>query len=349
MHYRLTVKAFFFNAKTDYLPYYKHFEIILDEEAKAVDILRQIKIQNEIFSYPEEKLLFKINDLVVNGEESIKEIIERLGTDFLHIDPVNSYRSNNGLIINDDDFLQRYELLAPYASEEDFSYYKTLYALHYASETEKFDHNYIGDAILLLAYRLITQGSKHKESILNKITEVNCGLFECEYENNLFKAEDHSEVLSKLKQMVNPSKDDFFTIIDKITTKFIKTPKEEKTLPKFKNKEIAYYYGGNENRSEVISEQITLLGAKTIHFSRAHKLSGLSLLETAKTLAFKKAGTTLLDALDHGADILVIEDNEVYQMFKDNLSSIERTIGRDIVLELITTEEFLAVKEKIAA
>jgi hypothetical protein len=70
--------------------------------------------------------------------------------------------------------------LAPFASEEDLAYYKTLYALHYASETEKFDRDYIGDAVLVLAHRLISGGSEHKEEILEAITYPYSSLLDCE-------------------------------------------------------------------------------------------------------------------------------------------------------------------------
>ena len=351
MSYTLDIKAFFFNAKTDYLPYYKHFTVTLDENAKAVDMLAAIKAQNENFAYPEENLVFRINDLVVEGEQPMKEVVERLGTS-LQVDPVNAYRSNNGLIINDDDFMCSYELLAPYASEEDLAYYKTLYALHYASETEKFDHEYIGDAVLLLAHRLIAEESEHAEVILHTISEVHSGLFECEYENNLFNAEDHSEAIEALKLMAKPPQKTEPTFMDKMAAKFIKKPESKKApvvLTQTEGKEIAYYYGGGNDNSEAIAKKIAALGATMTTFSRAHKLCGLALLEDRKALAFKKAGTTLLDALDSGADILVVENAAAYEMFKKHLSAIERAVGRDIELTLISAEDFLAMNESVAA
>ncbi len=349
--YTFKIKAFFFNAQTDYLPYYKQFSIVLDEEAKASDILAAVKAQNENFAYPEEKLVFRINDLVVHGEQAVKEIVERLGTS-LQIDPVNAYRANNGLIINDDDFMQRFGLLAPYASEEDKAYYETLYALHYASETEKFDRDYIGDAVLVLAHRMIAEESEHAEVILHTISEMHSGLFECEYENNLFNAEDHTAAIEALKQMAKPPKSDKPGFMDKMAAKFIKKPGTKEApavLKETEGKEIAYYYGYAQDNTEAVSQKIAALGAKMTAFSGAHKLSGLTLLEDRKELAFKKAGTTLLDALDSGADILVVEDKEVCLMFKKNLAAIERTVGRDIVLECITTEDFLAMNESVAA
>jgi len=77
MQHTLQVRAFFFNAKTDYLPYYKNFKMKLDGKAKAIEILKEIKTANENFAYPEEKLAFRINNLVVTGEESVTQIVEK--------------------------------------------------------------------------------------------------------------------------------------------------------------------------------------------------------------------------------------------------------------------------------
>jgi hypothetical protein len=347
MQQTLEIKAFFFNAQTDYLPYYKQFSIVMEEDAKAADLLSKIKEENENFTYPEEKLVFKINGLVVDGDQNMQEVVERLGTS-LQIDPVNAYRSNNGLKINDKDFMESYALLAPFASEEDLEYYKTLYALHYASETEKFDHEYIGDAILVLAHKLITEGSEYKEEILKAVSSTKSGLLDCEYENNLFNAQDHTAAIDELKKMVKPSKTPSF--MDKLATRFGRkkaaAPTVERTI---KGKHIAYYAGSVTGKTDSMHQKIVQADAKVVSFSRIYKRSGLSLLEDNKQLAYTKAATTLLDALDSGAEILIIEEKEVFSMFKKHFSAIEKTIGREIDLELISAEDFLAQVDLVEA
>jgi len=351
----LEIKAFFFNAKTDYLPYYKNFSIELAEELKAKDILAFIQEKNENFSYPEENLLFKINDLIVDGDQSMSEVVERLGTS-LKIDPVNSYRSMNGLIIKDDDFMKSYEILAPFASDEDLEYYKTLYPLHYASETENFDHTYIGDAILLLAHKMIKEGSEHEEAILEAITYPYSSLLDCEYENNFFNAQDHTAAIEELKLMVKAPKTDTPSFMDKLairfaekTDAFLKKGEDEDTVVSVEGKQIAYYAGSVVGKTANIHEKITQTDSKVVLFSRVNKLSGLSLLEDNKQLAYTKAATTLLDALDSGAQVLIVEEQEVYDMFKEHFSNLEKTIGRDIDLELISAEDFLAQTSSIEA
>lgn len=356
MSHTLTLKAFFFNRKTDYLPYYKNFTLTLAEDATAKMILAEIKAKNEDFSYPELNLVFKINDLVVEEDTLVSNIVEKLGTS-LQIDPVNSYRSNNGLIINNDDFMKSYALLAPYASSEDKAYYKTLYALHYASETENFDREYIGDAILVLAHKMITDGSEHKEAILEAITSVHSGLMDCEYENNLFEEQDHTETINTLKDMLNNSNDEHPSLLDMIkslfntsetedTTPAISSKKPAITIENLLEKQVAYYAGNNQNSS--VQQTIDRLNMTSVTFPRSHKLSGVSILNTSKTLALTKAGITLLDAFDAGAEVLIVEDIASYTMFRDHFTAIENVIGRKMIgLELISSVDFIAQMDAI--
>lgn len=348
MSHKLKIRAFFFNAKTDYLPYYKNFSITVNAEATAKDLLAQIQEANENFSYPKQKLIMKINGLVVEAKQPVSAIVERLGNS-LQIDPVKSYRSNDGLKINDGDFMQSYTLLEPYATESDLQYYKTLYALHYASETENFDREYIGDAILVLAHKMISEGSEHKEAILEAITSAHSGLLDCEYENNLLNAEDHTAAIEELKAMVKPEPEP--SLCSQIMARFSKKEKEVskvvvpkravETIDNLEEKQVAHYAGlaSHDAMHKLIGE----MGMKGIHFSRANKLCGLGILDDNKDLAFKKAGAILLDAYDRGTEVLVVEDIDALDMFKKHFSGIEKIVGRKMRgLELISAEDFVA-------
>lgn len=351
MSQKLEIRAFFFNAKTDYLPYYKNFNILVDDEATAKDLLSQIEEANENFSYPKQKLVMKVNELVVEGKQPVSELVERFGTS-LQIDPVNEYRSNNGLKINDDDFMQSFELLAPYASESDLKYYKTLYALHYASETEKFDRAYIGDAVLVLAHKMITEGSEYKDEILDAITSVSSGLLDCEYENNLFIAQDHTAAINELKAMVKAEKGSSF--LERMAARICKKDDEKvetaPTVENLENKQIAYYLGLSIEREEEIQQRIASIGANEVTFARRYKLSGASILEDSRKLALEKAGRTLLDAYDSGAQVLVVEDKAHLDMFKKHFTDIEKTMGREIIgLELLSVDDFMKQAGSIAA
>ncbi len=342
MQHTLNVRAFFFNAKTDYLPYYKHFTMTLDAEAPAVEMLANIQTQNENFAYPTDKLVFKLNDLVIDGKETIGEIVAKLGTT-LQVDPVLSYRSNHCLIINDDDFMKSFALLAPYASQEDKAYYESLYATHYASETFKFSHDYIGDAILLLAHRMIENGSEDKEAILQAISDPYDGLAACEYENNLFHAQDHTAAIEALNQMVtHPNRSSF---LDKITATLsgkVLYPFEKESLV---GSQIACYAQNRETLLQIHS-QIEKADAKVIRFPRESKGCGRTLIGKQDNLAYLKAATTLLEALDSGAELLVVADSDNLAMFQTHFASIQKRIGREIPLPLMDQETFLTLCEQ---
>ena len=331
MSYTLNIKAFFFNAKTDYLPYYKHFTLTLAHDATVVHMLEAIQSQNENFAYPKDNLVLKINQLVLDTSVTITDIVNKLGTT-LQIDPVNSYRSNHGLIINDDDFMQSFTLLAPYTTEEDKTYYQTLYALHYASETSHYERHYIGDAILILAHKLISEGHQEKEAILKAITTASSGLHDCEYENNLFETHNYKEKIDALKAMVEIKNNTFSlqSLLHKFSKKKTKQPITQKKIDDLLEKNVAFY------GKHVKTEQTV------IRFSKENKLPGYTLLKSNPTLAFKKAATILLDAYDSGAEVLVVEDHHILSMFTEHFKTIENTIGRKMLgLELISLSDFV--------
>lgn len=329
----LHIKAFFFNAKTDYLPYYKTFTLPINDEITAKDLLASIAQKNENFSYPQEKLIIKMNGLIVEGKETVGNIVSKLGTD-LTIEPVNTYRSNNGLIINNDDFMKSFKVLEPYTSASDLSYYQTLYALHYASENEKFDHTYLGDAILVLAHKIITDGSEHKQTILDAIKST---VMDCEYEHNLFDStKNYKEEIENIKSMYT-NENEHPTLLDMFKTRFCKekenpkhvqTSHTAKTIENINTKYIAYNAGNNHDKIHVISQMIKDIGSTEVKTTRQHKLSGASILATNKQLALKKAGTTLLDAYDAGAELIIIDDKATYTMMEKHFTAIEKNIGR---------------------
>jgi len=358
MSHTLKIRAFFFNAKTDYLPYYKNFTLNVEGETTAKELLGLIQEQNFNFSYPKQKLIMKINGLIVEAKEPVANIVEKLGCELL-IEPANSYRSNDGLKINDADFMQLYALLEPYATESDLKYYKTLYALHYASETENFDREYIGDAILVLAHKMISEGNEHKEDILDAITSVHSGLLDCEYENNLFNAQSHDAAITALKDMVKSDDNEHPSLLDMIKERFgkekeekvaTKTKRAVKTIEDLQDKHIAYYAGTQSDNENVISQIILDMGTKEVVIPRKNKLSGLSILEDNKALALKKAGTTLLEAYDMGAEVLVVENEACYEMFTEYFSEIENIVGRKMIgLDIISAEDFATQASTVAA
>jgi len=329
----LEIQAFFFNAKTDYLPYYKNFSIEIDASSPIVDILPMIKEKNRDFNYPKERLYFRLNGLVLDGSQSVGEVTDRLGRS-LQLDPLSAYRAENGLLINDDDFEQSFEILARYATSEDRAYYDTLYPLHYASETFAYDNHYIGDAILLLASKMISNSSDNKGEILHAIGYHNHGLWECEYENNLYDKQEHSREIEELKKVANhrPEK----SISQRLSSTFARRYKDRE-IGSLDGKRVAYYAGSSVSSDSLVAlrSKITDKGATVVRFAQESMRAGQSMLETNSDMAYMKAGRMMLDAIDSGAELLIFSRDDEMGLFGDRLGSIEKAVGREINIDMI--------------
>ncbi|SFV59082.1 hypothetical protein MNB_SV-12-1276 [hydrothermal vent metagenome] len=332
----LNARAFFFNAERDYLPYYKNFSLNVDRGMKLKEILKMIREKNRDFSYPERDLIFRVNDLMVTGEEKIATIVDRLGTE-LTIDPALKYRSDNGLIFNNSDFMHQFKhLLGHYSTKEDLVYYLRLYPLYYASETFKYNHEYIGDAILILAHKMITDGNVHKKEILDAINDEFDGISCCEYENNLFAKEDYRETIAELKRMIDVKKEKSF--VEKVLT----LPKKKSiNIDSIAGHAVSIYAGDrvSDKLVEEAKEAIINSDAKFIEFDMSTKLAGQTLVDSNREMAYRKAGTMMLNAVDSGANVLVCLKDEDLTIFKSILAEAERTMGRDIDIALISFVE----------
>ena len=341
----LNVRAFFFNVATDYLPYYKNFEISIDKGATLLDLLHRIKTVNPNFSFPNKNIILKLNGEITTAETLVNDVVEKMGEELL-IEPATSYRSVNGLILNDDDFMQSFELLAPYASEEDKSFYESLYTVHYASESSNYNREYIGDAILILAEKMIRQGNEHKEEILEAISDNFNGIINCEYENNVFNGQDYSKEITYLKNMVELK--DRATKCDKVVFGFKKHTLEIDTL---EGVNIALYLGDklSTKLEEKTHKAVKEAGANLIKFERAYKKAGQTLMETNYQLAHLKAGTMLLEALDSGATMLICSKVADVNIFQKALIHCEKIMGREIKLNIISLDTFEELASSVTA
>ncbi|CAA6800562.1 MAG: Unknown protein [uncultured Sulfurovum sp.] len=332
----LQVRAFFFNSATDYLPYYKNFDITIKKDATVIDLLDKVKSKNPDFSFPNKNVILKINNLITTSETSIADVVATLGTE-LKIDPATSYRSNNGLILNDDDFMESFELIAPYASEDDKAYYESLYPMHYASESSNYNRQYIGDAVLVVAAKMISDGSEHREEILEAISDEFNGIRCCEYENNVLQGEDYGEVIAQLKKALNLK--DTASFYDKLTLGKKNHDLDTETLA---SSNVALYTGSNTDDLDEVRTLIKSHAASYVTFEKSHKLAGQTLMDTHFEIAHLKAGTMLLNALDSGASVLVCTKRDV-SIFQEAIASCERSMGRDIRLKIISVHTLKAL------
>jgi succinate dehydrogenase/fumarate reductase-like Fe-S protein len=205
MSYFLKLDIFFFNAKTDFLPYYKTLNIKVDEESTLLDLLKNeiVKIEKGCNLPKNKNLAVKVNNVVVFLDTPIKKIVEKLNSKNLTIEPISEYRATHDLDINTDDFYKKLELFDGFIDEDDKKYYEKLISYHYASVALEHEQEYFGDSLFILADKLIKKNPENKRKILAIIANEKFGIWlHTNIKNILFddnKADEIENIIKKLR------------------------------------------------------------------------------------------------------------------------------------------------------
>jgi succinate dehydrogenase / fumarate reductase iron-sulfur subunit len=119
---KITFNVFRFNAETDYLPYYKKYEIEVGQDDLVLDILNKIKWDHDgSFSYRRScrhgicgSCAIKVNNKpVLSCKVNVLELVEQFGTE-LDIDPQDKNRVIKDMVIDKANFWEKYDAVKPY-------------------------------------------------------------------------------------------------------------------------------------------------------------------------------------------------------------------------------------------
>ena len=306
------IKLFKFDSKTDYLPYYKTYTLELNETDTIRNVLETI-YDIEKFGYiSDESFFIRVNNLFISADESITSILDDLEDDLL-IEPISVKRAVNDLIIDIKDYQNKLDLLDGYLENEQkvsILEHKTYMLDYYASNTLHFNDDYIGDHVLLLASELV----RHKPELREKLS-------------TLVNGENGVKLHSSLKyRMLGVHSAD--------SVVYTNATLDAEVLQLFSNFNISLYCGLNDSSFENVIQksEATYIDLKSKHFD---------IPLTSKELSYLMAGTILLEAKDNNADFLIVNDNEELKLFDSKQKSIEKTMGREINLPVLTQNEFV--------
>lgn len=177
MQTKLVLGVFRFNSKTDYLPYYKKIVIKIDMEKTVADLLAVIKDDEKVFEYPKDKnAAIKVNTKALFTSEKLSTVVEEFGKE-LQLDPLNSKRAINDLLMNYDDFKNRFDVLDAYVDSNDRKLFNSYVREHYSSPIINLEEDYLGDGLFCFAYDMIQKYPDRKKDILNAISEQSTGIW----------------------------------------------------------------------------------------------------------------------------------------------------------------------------
>lgn len=177
MECKLELSVFRFDAKTDFLPYYKKHFITIDRSLSINDLLARIQAEDCSFDYPKGKLAaLKINGKALFSDVSVDGIINTFGKS-LTLEPLNTKYVTKDMIIDTTDFYKNFDLLETLVDAKDKALFEQYIIYHYASSVLDFVPDFQGDALFAFAYDMMHKYPEHKREILKIVSNEHTGLF----------------------------------------------------------------------------------------------------------------------------------------------------------------------------
>jgi len=330
----LEIKLFKFDNKTDYLPYYKSYEVASSSNDTIEDILKKINnIEN--FSFLEEDNFYvRVNNIFTSTAAHANDFITDTNKELL-IEPISILRAKNDLIIDIDDYKNKIDILDSFLEEkekEDIIKNKKFLLEYYASNTLHFSRDYIGDHVLLLASDIIKAQPENKNEILELIGDKEDGIQNHTSLENRIK--DYKESESTIYQLTRDYCEKNNIVY--IHKQYKNHDSDIEIQQFFDNFNISCYNSLGDNSFEKI-----IVDSKANYEDIGSKNFELPACSTNNKLKYQIAGNILLEAKDNNADFLIVNDEDDLSIFDGMQKKIEKTVSREILLPVVTKIEFL--------
>ncbi len=205
---KVTLKTFRFNTETDYLPYYKNYEMEVGKDELILDLLNRIKWEHDgSFSYRRScrhgicgACAIKVNGKATLAcKQNALELVELFG-DELVIEPSSKKRAIKDMIIDKADFWEKHATVKPYVvsyidphpkaeSTQSISEFDNFLdsdlciqcgACHYSCPALEVNDAFLGPAALNAAYRFtIDPRDKAGDERLKITAKSASGVWDC--------------------------------------------------------------------------------------------------------------------------------------------------------------------------
>jgi len=206
---KLIFKTFRFNAETDFLPYFKTYEMEVGKDELVLDILNRIKWEFDgSFSYRRScrhgicgSCSIKVNGKpVLSCKQNVWELVETFNTNTLLLEPQSRERVVKDMIIDKKDFWDKHKKLKPWLEAEidehpteeirvspkeaeellEADYCIQCGNCYYACPAVKVNPEFFGPAQFAKAYRFnadVRDNAKHER--LEAVREMGPGVWDC--------------------------------------------------------------------------------------------------------------------------------------------------------------------------
>jgi hypothetical protein len=337
---KLEISLFKFDKNSDYLPYYTKHYLKIKDEKNILDILNTINKTAKLGFEKNSDFDLVINGVFVKASITLEEVVANFGEE-ITIEPISIRRACNDLLIDDNDFREKITILKDLAQEEDKLEYLKLKPYFYASNTLNYKNDYIGDAILILAYDLIKKNPAIANYILLALDDYEIG---AQYHTSLEKRiynfdmtiEEKIQTIQNNLNLFEPLEKQNFRLNKTLIIDFGTFEENYEIKHNFKDFNIAYY------PSKESIQTLTLLNKLDANILKLDSMK----LDLAKNtfnknpqITYLVTSTILLDAFDNNADFLLVDTFEDFYIFDYNRKQLEKLSGREIILPIIHKNE----------
>ena len=337
---KLEISLFKFDKNSDYLPYYTKHYLKIKDEKNILDILNTINKTAKLGFEKNSDFDLVINGVFVKASITLEEVVANFGKE-ITIEPISIRRACNDLLIDDNDFREKITILKDLAQEEDKLEYLKLKPYFYASNTLNYKNDYIGDAILILAYDLIKKNPAIANYILLALDDYEIG---AQYHTSLEKRiynfdmtiEEKIQTIQNNLNLFEPLEKQNFRLNKTLIIDFGTFEENYEIKHNFKDFNIAYY------PSKESIQTLTLLNKLDANILKLDSMK----LDLAKNtfnknpqITYLVTSTILLDAFDNNADFLLVDTFEDFYIFDYNRKQLEKLSGREIILPIIHKNE----------
>lgn len=315
------IELFKFNPATDYLPFYKKFFIQITPNMNFLHLLEMIEGKESFGFENNESFCIKANNKFINLKTNVFDINF---ADVIRIEPISEYRAIKDLIIDTKDFEDKFEPFAKFDTDGELKHYYNNFILeYYASKTLQLKNDYIGEAGLMLAKKIILEMPEKSQEVLEIIANEENGIwFHTSLKDKILDASANEECFEFLFELLTGSKIE--------SSKF--TFCDINNVQDFSNFNIGFFGQGK------IQNEIEKTKANFVSL----ELSSQDLAKHSKSQDFtlKIASEILLEALDKNCDFLVVEDHLDLEIFDKKQPKISSISGREINLPIISKQQF---------
>lgn len=338
---KLEISLFRFDYKSDYLPYYTKNFIKVKNQKTLLDILNNINDEHPFEFRSVENFPLVVNGVYTYASTTIEELTNSFGTDLV-IEPISIRRAHTDLMINDADFQERLKVLSEFITEDDKKVYNSYKIYFYASNTINYEYDYIGDAVLLLASDLIQRDPSLEAEILEALKEYDTSVeYHTSLANRVYNIPtDIEEKIQSIKDKLNltkPVKEQNLFLDKKNSVDFGSFDENYTIKHNFEDFNLVYFKGIEEDSQT--AELLNKLSAKIINTPSVNTDLALESFHLNPEFTMKLASTVMLDAFDNGADLLIVDCEDLFYLFDSNRKAMEKISGREILTPVLHKNE----------